>query len=120
MSFQTSGKIAQHVGVSAAGVVAAGTTINGAWISAADAPQIAVAVNADEDCAVQWQEATDSSGTGGQNLGSAVDFDDTFGTSEIDAGSLTAGFTHVRAVVTLDASGAGAAIYMLGNRRYAS
>lgn len=120
MSFQTSGKIAQHVGVSAAGTVAAGTTINGAWISAADALQIAVAIAADQDVSVQWQEATDSAGTGGQNLGSAVDLAANSGTSEIAVGSITSGFTHVRAVITLDASGAGGAVYLKGNPRYAS
>lgn len=118
MSFQTQGKIAQHVGVSAAGTVAAGTTINGAWISAADAPQIAVAIAADQNVSVQWQEATDDSGSDSQDLGSSVDLAANSGTSEIATGSITSGFTHVRAVITLASSGAGGALYLLGNQRY--
>lgn len=118
MSFLTHGKIAQQVGLSAAGVSATGTTLNGGWISAADAPQIAVAISANQNASVQWQEATDDQGTGAQNLGDSVDLGANFGTSEINSAAVTTGFTHVRAVVTLAATGAAGAIYLLGNQRY--
>ena len=117
MSFLTSGKIAQQVGVLAGAASASGTTINGAWVDASLAPQIAVAVTANQNVSIQWQHATDGSGTGATNIGDPVAPEAVFGTAEINPSSLPDGATHVRAVITLAESGAGGCVYMLGNQR---
>lgn len=118
MSFLTSGKVSQQVDIRAGAASASGTTINGAWIDASLAPQIAAVAQANVDVAsVQWQEATAADGTGGQNLGTADTFAAGLAVSEIPSARVTTGFTHVRAVVTLSATGAGAVVYALGNSR---
>lgn len=87
-----------------------GTSKNTAWVSLADARRALVHVFAattgnDQHISIQWQEATDSGGSGAQNVGDAIDAEclvngEGFSAvGEIRADQLSAGFAYVRASV---------------------